>query len=72
MTKSVRAGFTSRQQQIRELGYDPEDVEREIQEDNANADAKGLVLDSDPRRVNNGGQIQADTAPSGQEGGTKE
>lgn len=62
MCKSVRSGFTSRQQQIRELGYDPEVVETEIQEDNANADAKGLVLDSDPRRVNNGGQAQADNS----------
>ena len=61
ITKSIRAGLTSRQQQIRELGYDPEDVEREIQEDNRNADDKGLVLDSDPRRTNNGGQVQADS-----------
>lgn len=67
ITKSIRAGLTSRQQQIRELGYDPEDVEREIQEDNVNADEKGLVFDSDPRRVNNGGQIQADSSGSSQE-----
>ena len=67
ITKSIRAGLTSRQQQVRELGYDPEDVEREIQEDNVNADEKGLVFDSDPRRVNNGGQIQADSSASPEE-----
>ncbi|MEG1824335.1 MAG: phage portal protein [Cloacibacillus sp.] len=67
MVKSVRAGFSSRQQQIRELGFDPRVVEGELEEDNANADAKGLILDSDPRRVNNGGQAQADMTGGGAE-----
>lgn len=64
ITKSIRSGLTSRQQQIRELGYDPEDIEREIQEDNKNADEKGLILDSDPRRTNNGGQAQVVVGPN--------
>lgn len=74
ITKSIRAGLTSRQQQIRELGYDPEDIEAEIVEDNRNADEKGLIFDSDPRRVNNGGQIQADSADpaaNNKEGGSE-
>ena len=65
MCKSVRSGFTSRQQTIRELGYDPMIVMDEIAEDNDLADEKGLVLDSDPRRTNNGGQSQAKTMNEG-------
>ena len=74
ITKSIRSGFTSRQQQIRELGYDPEEVEREIAEDNANADEKGLIFDSDPRRVSNGGQVQAEKASpnKSEEGGSED
>lgn len=59
MTKYVRSGFTSRQQIIRELGYDPAVVSAEIAEDNKLADELGLVLDSDARRTNNSGQAQA-------------
>ena len=68
MCKSVRSGFTSRQQTIRELGYDPMIVMDEIAEDNDLADEKGLVLDSDPRRTNNGGQSQAKTMNEGNRG----
>lgn len=62
LCKSVRSGFTSRQQTVRELGYDPEAIEAEITEDNANADEKGLIFDSDARKTNNGGQAQAEPA----------
>jgi lambda family phage portal protein len=47
---AIRAGLTSRAEEIRKLGRDPLDVYREIQEDNAEADRLGLVLDTDPRR----------------------
>lgn len=62
LTKSVRSGFTSRQQVIRELGYDPLVVSAEIAEDNELADELGLVLDSDARRTNSSGQAQAGAA----------
>ncbi len=38
----VAAGFTSRQEVIRRLGYDPEDVHREQVEDKTREDAAGL------------------------------
>lgn len=41
----------------------------EIAEDNDLADEKGLVLDSDPRRTNNGGQSQAKTMNEENTGG---
>ena len=47
---AIRAGLTSRAAEIRKLGRDPEEVYREIAEDNAAADGLGLVLDTDPRR----------------------
>ncbi len=54
---AIRAGFNSRQDEIRRRGRDPEDVDREIAEDNARADADGLAFDSDGRRPSNGGPI---------------
>jgi lambda family phage portal protein len=47
---AIRAGLTSRREEIRKLGRDPEEVYREIARDNAETDRLGLVLDSDPRR----------------------
>ena len=41
----------SRSEAISAFGYDAEEIDREIAADNARADALGLVLDSDPRRV---------------------
>lgn len=54
----VRAGFASLSQVIAKRGYDP----RVVMEDQAEAlklaDSLGLVLDSDPRRVAQGGTFQ--------------
>jgi lambda family phage portal protein len=47
---AIRAGLTSRSAEIRKLGRDPEEVYREIAEDNAAADRLGLVLDTDGRK----------------------
>lgn len=58
MVAETRAGFKSRSQQIRELGYDPEQVEAEFVEDNARADAAGLIFTTDARKTTNGGQEQ--------------
>jgi lambda family phage portal protein len=49
MVKAIRAGLTSRQDEIRKLGRDSAEVLREIADDNAIADELGLILDSDPR-----------------------
>ncbi|CAK0777435.1 Phage portal protein [Gammaproteobacteria bacterium] len=46
---AIRAGLMSRSEAISTVGYDAEDVDREIAADNARADALGLVFDSDPR-----------------------
>jgi len=59
----VRAGFASRQASIRELGFDPERVIQEQAEDAAEADARGLVFDSDPRRVALSGVMHSGTGP---------
>jgi lambda family phage portal protein len=47
---AIRAGLTSRAEEIRKLGRDPIEVYREIAEDNQEADRLGLVLDTDPRQ----------------------
>lgn len=58
MIKEVRAGFTSRRRKIREMGYDPEEIDAEIAADNEAADKAGFVFDTDPRRVTINGQGQ--------------
>lgn len=55
----VRAGFASRTQKIAARGYDARQIEEEISQDNRSADAAGLVLDSDPRKVTKQGMSQA-------------
>jgi lambda family phage portal protein len=48
---SVRAGFASLRSVIAQSGEDPDEVFDEIQATNQLLDEKGLILDSDPRRV---------------------
>lgn len=67
---AIRAGLTSRSNEQRKLGFDPEDLEAEIAADNERSDRDGLVFDSDPRRVTAAGQAVTPTgdpaaAPSG-------
>lgn len=57
--KSVRGGLTSRSAAILTTGEDPEEVADQIQADNADADARGQIFDSDPRKVSNAGLTQA-------------
>jgi lambda family phage portal protein len=54
----VRNGFMTWKQVISERGEDPEDQLEEIRETNAELDAAEVVLDCDPRRVNQVGQAQ--------------
>lgn len=56
---AVRAGFKPRSAVINEMGYDEEDVDRQIAADNARADALGLTFDSDPRKTTASGQKSA-------------
>ncbi len=57
---AIRAGLMSRSEAISAFGYDAEEIDREIAADNARADALGLVLDSDPRKVARTGAAQPD------------
>ena len=57
--KAIRAGLTSRRRRTLAQGEDPEAVIDEIQQDNAEADARQLVFDSDPRKVSAAGLTQA-------------
>ena len=49
LKEAVRSGFASKQQIIRQLGVDPERLLAEIAQDRDEADALGLIFDSDPR-----------------------
>ena len=48
---AVRSGFKSRAEVVSELGYDVEEIDAEIAEDNKRADNLGLQYDSDSRTV---------------------
>jgi len=64
---AIRAGLISRSEAVSELGYDAEEIDREIARDNARADDLGLVFDTDPRKVaQNGAQSASATEDSNQ------
>ena len=50
--EAVRCGFKSRAEVVSELGYDVEEIDAEILEDNKRADGLGLQFDSDSRTKN--------------------
>lgn len=54
--KAIRAGLASRSGTVLARGEDPEQVEREIQRDNARADQLELVLTSDARKTSDNGK----------------
>jgi len=61
----VRAGIKSLPEAIRELGFDPDTVLNEIEEFNKKLDAKGIILDTDPRRImKSSGSFQPDNSAS--------
>jgi len=51
MVRAIRAGLISREMAVASLGYDLAEVDAQIAAGNMAADAAGIVLDSDPRRV---------------------
>jgi lambda family phage portal protein len=57
--KEIRAGLNSFQGACRERGIDHETLLRQIKEDIDLFDQYGLVLDIDPRRTTNSGQMQS-------------
>jgi lambda family phage portal protein len=57
----IRSGLSSRSEEQRRQGYDPEELDQEIADDNTRADKLGLVFDSDPRRTTLRGQEQKTT-----------
>lgn len=62
--KAIRAGLKSWQETARENGFDPEQLTKEIKEDNKRFDDAGLVLDSDSRKTATSGQFQVENTPS--------
>jgi lambda family phage portal protein len=52
MRDEVRAGFSSRRQKIRQLGFDPEVVEAEIKAERDDAAEAGLVFESEASLAN--------------------
>lgn len=57
--KEIRAGLNSFQGACRERGIDPLALLKQIKEDADMFDEYGLVLDIDPRRTTNSGQMQS-------------
>lgn len=58
LNRLVRGGFLTWRQSIRQLGEDPDEQLAEIKRFNEEVDEAGIVLDCDPRRVNQVGQVQ--------------
>jgi capsid protein len=67
--RMIRAGLMTWGQAVRELGYDPRDQLKEIEEYNKLLDKAGIVLDTDPRRTNAAGQQQQLPASAGADAG---
>ncbi len=56
--RNARAGIQTIPEAIRERGYDPDAVLAEYKDWNTKIDAAGVVLDSDPRKMTQAGQLQ--------------
>lgn len=54
----VRAGFQSQRGVMRELGMDPDEIMAEIAAERADAEARGLVFDTNPAQVSQQGYEQ--------------
>lgn len=63
--RNARAGIQTIPEAIRERGYDPDAVLAEYKDWNTKIDAAGVVLDSDPRKVTQAGQLQGSSASVG-------
>jgi lambda family phage portal protein len=65
--RNIRAGIQSLSEVLRERGYDPKTVLKEIQSDTQLLDSLGIILDSDPRYMTQAGQLQGAAAESNDE-----
>jgi lambda family phage portal protein len=57
--RNIRTGIVTLSESIRERGYDPDELLNEMAEDNKKLDKLGIILDSDPRKMSQAGQMQA-------------
>ncbi len=71
IVKAIRGGLLTQFEGVREAGYDPYELFDEYAEGNALLDEKKIILDSDPRKVTNGGQAQMESAANDDAGGNK-
>lgn len=62
-SRNIRAGIMSLSEALRERGYDPRTVLKEIAADGKLLDDLKIILDSDPRKMTQAGQLQGDAAP---------
>ncbi len=60
--RNVRSGIQSLSDALRERGMDPSAVFAEIKADNDKLDQLGIILDSDPRKMTQAGQLQGEAA----------
>jgi lambda family phage portal protein len=63
--RNIRAGLTTLPEVLRERGYDPDDVLKEIQATNEKLDDMEIVLDSDPRKTTQAGNPTAQIGGGG-------
>lgn len=61
-TRNIRSGLQTFSETLRERGYDPDEVMQELAADNATLDRLKLVLDCDPRKMTQAGQLQGEAA----------
>lgn len=61
---AIRTGLMTLPEAMREQGYDPQNMLKEIAEFNAAMDAAGVVLDSDPRQTSAAGTTQNTVTPN--------
>lgn len=57
--RNIRTGIITGPEAVRERGYDVDEFLDEVQEWNRKLDERGIILDSDPRRITQQGQTQA-------------
>ena len=62
--RNVRAGIMTLSEALRERGYDPATVLKEIAADNTRLDDLAIILDSDPRKMTQAGQLQGAGLPT--------
>ena len=67
--RNIRTGIQTLSDAIRERGYVPKAFFDEMEADYKDLDRRQLVLDSDPRKMTQAGQMQAAISPDGTLGG---